>query len=81
MGGRRSGEHLLVQDVLGRPVLVCPGMAAAGGPSPRVSDIALRRTAAGWVVWAVDTRTSVQRLVGSPRRLVEWDVLSTRRLA
>ncbi len=47
MGGRRSGEHLLVQDVLGRPVLVCPGTAAAGGPSPRVSDIALRRTAAG----------------------------------
>ncbi len=76
VSGRRSGEHLLVQDVLGRPV-----RTAAGGPSPRISDIALRRTAAGWVVWAVDTRTSVQRLVGSPRRLVEWDELSTRRLA
>lgn len=75
-GCRLSTEQLLARDVLGRLV-----MAAPDGPPSRISDIALRRTPAGWTVWAVDTRTSVQRLLGSPRRLIEWDVLAMRRLA
>lgn len=68
-------ESLLVQDVLGRPVMTAPA-----GPPRRVSDIALRRTPAGWTVWAVDTRTTAQRLLGSPRRRIEWDALAVRRL-
>ena len=65
-GCRLATDHLLGRDVLGRPV-----MAAPDGPPSRISDIALRRTPAGWTGWAVDTRTTVQRLLGSPRRLIE----------
>jgi RNA polymerase-binding transcription factor DksA len=70
------GEYLLAQDVLGHPV-----MTAVTGRPPRIGDIALRRTPAGWTVWAADTRTVVQRLLGAPRHLIEWDVLAMRRLA
>jgi len=73
---RHSAEYLLAKDVLGQPV-----MTARTGPVPRISDIALRRTPAGWAVCAADTRSTVQRLLGSPRRLIEWDVLAMRRLA
>jgi len=73
---RHSAELLLAQDALGQPVMTAPT-----GPTPRISDIALRRSPAGWTVWAADTRSTVQRLLGSSRRLVEWDVLAMRRLA
>jgi hypothetical protein len=73
---RRCTEHLLAQDLLGRPVLTSPGARAT-----RIDDIALRRTPTGWTVWAADTRTTVQRLLGSPRRPVEWEALVTRRFA
>jgi hypothetical protein len=71
-----SAELLLAQDALGQLV-----MTAATGPTSRISDIALRRNPAGWTVWAADTRSTVQRLIGSSRGLVEWDVLAMRRLA
>jgi hypothetical protein len=72
----RSGEILLAKDVLGRPV-----MPATAGRARRISDIALRPTRAGWVVWAVDRRNIVQRLLGNPRQLVDWDALVKRRFA
>lgn len=71
-----SGEHFLARDVLGRPVMT----ATTRRPS-RISDIALRRTAAGWVVWAADTRSFVQRLLRSPRQLADWDGLVNCRFA
>lgn len=71
----RSGEILLARDVLGRPVMTGDVRRAL-----RVRDIALRRTAAGWVIRAVDTRNIVQRLLGTSRRLVDWDALVGRRV-
>lgn len=71
-----SAGLLLAQDALGQLV-----MTAATGPTSRIRDIALRRNPAGWTVWAADTRSTVQRLLGLSHRLVEWDVLAMRLLA
>jgi hypothetical protein len=73
---RLCTEHLLAQDLLGQPVMTSPD-----GRSTRIDDIALRPTPSAWTVWAADTRTTVQRLLGTPRRPVDWDVLVTRRFA
>lgn len=73
---RRPDEVLLAAHVLGRPVMTSTAPTLA-----RVVDIALRRSAAGWTVWAVDTRSAVQRVLGAPRRLVEWRTLAQRRVA
>lgn len=66
-------EQLLVQDVLGRPVLT-----PSGGAPKRVTDVALRHTPAGWTVWAADTRPAVRRLLGARRHTVPWDGLAAR---
>jgi hypothetical protein len=72
---RRPDEFLVARCAIRKPVLT------GGGALRRVGDVALRHTSAGWVVWAADTRTAVERLIGSPRRVVEWDVLARSRLA
>lgn len=70
---RRPGEVLLAADVLGQPVMTSTAPTVA-----RVADVALRRCAAGWTVWAVDIRSAGQRILGSSRRLVEWRALAQR---
>ncbi|GAA0932399.1 hypothetical protein [Pseudonocardia zijingensis] len=70
---RSATELLLVQDVLGRPVVTAPGE-----PPRRITDIALRHTTTGWVVWAADTRSPVRRFLGAPRRPVPWNRIAAR---
>jgi hypothetical protein len=71
---RHPVEFPLVSSTMRKPVMVDSGTVH------RVGDIGFRRTAAGWVVWAADTRNAVARFLGLSRRLVEWDVLMGRRL-
>jgi hypothetical protein len=73
--GQQPGAVLLAASVFRQPVLT------GNGTVSRVADVALRRTSGSWVVWAVDTRSAAGRLLGLPRRVVEWDVLAGRRLA
>jgi hypothetical protein len=72
---RRPAERLLVQDAFGRTI-----MTGAAATRSRIGDIALRRAPDGWVVWAVDTRGTVPRVLGARRRLVGWDALGMRTL-
>lgn len=70
----RDDEVHLAAEVLDKPVL------DAAGERRRITDLALVRTADAWVVGAVDTRGAVRRLLGSPRRLIEWNSLVARRV-
>jgi hypothetical protein len=72
---RRPGEVLLGKDALGRLVQT----ATAPGTN-RIRDIVLRRTECGWAVGGVDLRTTAQAVLGSPRRMVDWDDLVERRV-
>lgn len=72
---RTPEETLLAADALGQAVLIPATPTIA-----RITDVALRGSAAGWAVWAVDTRSPVRRLIGARRRLVEWRALVRRRL-
>jgi hypothetical protein len=71
---RRPGELLLGEDALGRVVET----ATAPGTN-RIRDVVLRRAECGWVVGGVDLRTTAQAVLGSPRRIVDWDDLVERR--
>jgi sporulation protein YlmC with PRC-barrel domain len=73
--GRRPEELFLAADLLGRPVL-----AGAGGGHSLITDVALRRTGDGWAVGGVDTRGLIRRVLGSPRRLVDWETVVARRV-
>jgi hypothetical protein len=66
---------LLAADLLGQPVL-----GSADGRLPRITDVALRCTADGWAVEAIDTRGPLRRLLGAPRRVIGWEVLVARRV-
>jgi hypothetical protein len=68
-------EEVLLGSVIGQPVM------SEGGVARRITDIALRGTAGGWMVWATDTRTAIERFLGRSRRLTVWDVLVERRPA
>jgi hypothetical protein len=70
---RRRNEVLLAADLLGQPVL-----GGADGRLPRITDVALRCTADGWAVEAVDTRGPFRRLLRASRRVIDWDVLVAR---
>jgi hypothetical protein len=72
---RRAGELLLAADVLDRPM--CDTTARRVFP---VADVALQHSAAGWTIWAVDTRSAAARLLGLPRRLVDFAALAARRV-
>jgi hypothetical protein len=72
---RRRNEVLLAADLLGQPVL-----GDARGRLPRITDVALRCTADGWAVEAVDTRGPFRRLLGASRRVIDWEVLMARRV-
>jgi hypothetical protein len=72
---RRRNEVFLAADLLGQPVL-----GGADGRLPRITDVALRCTADGWAVEAVDTRGPFRRLLRASRRVIDWDVLVARRV-
>jgi hypothetical protein len=67
----------LAYSVLNLPVMTFP----VGKRAPRITDVALRRTDAGWAVCAADTRKRWQRLLGRPRRTIAWSLLVERRMA
>lgn len=72
---RRRNEVLLAADLLGQPVL-----GSADRRLPRITDVALRWTTDGWSVEAVDTRGPLRRLLGAPRRVIDWEALVARRV-
>lgn len=68
-------DEVLLRSIIGQPVMTRNGDIA------RVGDIGLRCTSEGWCIWAADTRSPVQRFLGLPHRVVEWEELVGRRLA